>query len=133
MQKVNTGSFNNKGIELMISMPKQNSLSAQLNYSYIHTSVKLPYAPEHKINLHLAYDFNIFTVSSDIQGIFNLYTSGTFTKENYTLLSLSADAAVTNWLTFYVKGNNLTDKKYYIDDGYTAVGISMLVGIKLNY
>ena len=133
MQKVNTGSFNNKGIELMISMPKQNSLSAQLNYSYIHTSVKLPYAPEHKINLHLAYDFNIFTVSSDIQGIFNLYTSGTFTKQNYTLLSLSVDAAVTNWLTFYVKGNNLTDKKYYIDDGYTAVGISMLVGIKLNY
>ena len=133
MKKVNTGSFNNKGIELMISMLKQHPLSAQLNYSYIHTSVKLPYAPEHKINLHLAYDFNIFTIASDIQGIYNLYTSGALTKQNYTLLSLSADAAVTNWLTLFIKGDNLTDKKYYIDEGYPAVGISMLGGIKLNY
>jgi len=133
MQKVNSGSFNNKGIELMISMLKQHSLSAQLNYSYIHTSVKLPYAPEHKINLHLAYDFNIFTIASDIQRIYNLYTSGDLTKQNYTLLSLSVDAGITNWLTLFVKGDNLTDKKYYTDEGYPAVGISMLGGIKLNY
>ncbi len=133
MQKVNSGSFNNKGIELMISMLKQHSLSAQLNYSYIHTSVKLPYAPEHKINLHLAYGFNIFTIASDIQGIYNLYTSGTLNKQNYTLLSLSVDAAVTNWLALFIKGDNLTDKKYYIDEGYPAVGITMLGGIKLNY
>ena len=133
MQKVNSGSFNNKGIELMISMLKQHSLSAQLNYSYIHTSIKLPYAPEHKINLHLAYDFNIFTIASDIQGIYNLYTSGALNKQNYTLLSLSVDAAVTNWLALFIKGDNLTDKKYYIDEGYSAVGISMLGGIKLTY
>ncbi len=133
IQKVNTGNFNNKGIELTISMLEQNSLSAQLNYSYIHTSVKLPYAPEHKINLHLAYDFNIFTIASDIQGIYNLYTSGALNKQNYTLLSLSVDASVTNWLTFFVKGDNLSDKKYYIDEGYPAVGITMIGGIKLNY
>ena len=133
MQKVNTGSFNNKGIELMISMLKQNSLSAQLNYSYIHTSVKLPYAPEHKINLHLAYNFNIFTVASDVQGIYNLYTSGALTKQNYTLLSLSIDAAITEWLGLFIKGDNLTDKKYYIDEGYPAVGATLLAGLKLNY
>jgi outer membrane cobalamin receptor len=133
MQKVNTGSFNNKGIELMISMLKQNSLSAQLNYSYIHTSVKLPYAPEHKINFHLEYNFNIFTAASDVQGIYNLYTSGALTKQNYTLLSLSIDAAIAEWLGLFIKGDNLTDKKYYIDEGYPAVGTTLLAGIKLNY
>ena len=133
MQKVNTGGFNNKGIELAVSMLNQNPFSAQLNYSYIHTSVKLPYAPEHKINLHLAYDLNIFTVASDIQGIYNLYTSGALNKQNYILLSLSVDAMITKGVSLFVKGDNLTDKKYYIDEGYTAVGATLLGGIKLNY
>lgn len=133
MQKVNSGSFNNKGIEVAVSMLRQNPFSAQLNYSYIHTSVKLPYAPEHKINLHLAYDFNIFTVASDIQGIYNLYTSGALNKQNYILLSLSVDSMITKGVSLFVKGDNLTDKKYYIDNGYPAVGATFLGGIKLNY
>ncbi len=133
MQKVNTGSFNNKGIELMLSMLPGNSFSSTLNYSYLHTSIKLPYAPEHKLNFHLEYNFNIFTIASDLQGIINLYTTGALNKQNYTLLSLSVDAGLTGWLSIFVKGTNLTNKKYYIDEGYPSQGIAFLTGVRLSY
>jgi len=132
-QKVNTGSFNNKGIELMLSMLPGYSFSSNLNYSYLHTSIKLPYAPEHKLNFHLEYNFDVVKIASDLQGIINLYTAGALNKQNYTLLSLSFDARLTEWLSLFVKGNNLTNKKYYIDEGYPSQGISFLVGVRLNY
>jgi len=133
MKKINTGSFNNKGIELMLSVLPGNPFRSTLNYSYLITSIKLPYAPEHKLNIHLEYNFNIFTVASDIQTIINLYTAGSLRKQNYTLLSLSADAGLTEWLSLFVKGNNLTDKKYYIDEGYPSQEIAFWTGIRLKY
>ena len=133
MKKINTGSFNNKGMELMLSILPGNSFNSTLNYSYLLTSIKLPYAPEHKLNIHLEYSFNIFTVASDIQGISNLYTTGALRKQNYTLLSLSVDAGLTEWLSVFAKGTNLTDKKYYIDEGYPSQGIAFLTGVRLNY
>lgn len=132
-QKINTGSFNNKGIELTFSLLPINSFSSSLIYSYLHTSKILPYAPEHKLNLHLEYSFNIFTLSSDLQSIYNLYTNGGNKKEDYTILSLSIHSSLTGWLTFFAKGANLTNKKYYIDEGYPSPGITFLAGIKVSY
>ncbi|MFO7445099.1 MAG: TonB-dependent receptor [Ignavibacteriaceae bacterium] len=133
MKKVNTGSFNNKGIELMIAAQPGNAFNANVNYTYLKTSKPLPYAPEHKLNLHLEYDLSIFTISSDLQSIFNLLPEGGIDKTDYTILSLSVGAVINNYLSFFAKGSNLTDKKYYIDTGYPSPGRIFITGLKISF
>jgi iron complex outermembrane receptor protein len=131
VKKMNTGKFNNKGVEFALNFFPGRQLSGNVNYSYVKTGTQLKYSPEHKLNFHLEYIYGILSVSSDVQTISGLYVSKVL-SQNYTTLDLSANLSVTRSISVYAKGLNLTDKKYYIDEGYPSPGITLLTGIKLS-
>jgi iron complex outermembrane receptor protein len=132
MRKENTGSFNNKGIELSLSLFPGRQFSSGIKYAYTKTGSPVKYAPEHKLNVSLEYTAGIITITSDIQLIQNLFISNIY-SEDYFTLSLSAGALITKNISLYVRGNNLTDVQYFIDEGYPSPGISFTSGLKILF
>lgn len=129
-QKINTGNFIHKGVETSFAFLPFKSLRINLNYTYLNTKTKTPYAPEHQLNSLLEYGFKNIRVSADLRNIFNLYPFGGSEKQNYTTLALLFNIHLTEYLQFFIKGENITDAKYYIDEGYPSPGISFQTGIK---
>ena len=132
-QKINSGKFVHKGIETYFSFIPFSQLKINLNYTYLHTDKQMPYAPEHQFNFHSEYSLQYFTTAVDLKNIFGLYPLGGNKKQNYTVLSLLINAFVIEYLQVFIKGENLTDAKYYIDEGYPSPGISFMTGVKANF
>jgi len=131
VKKMNTGKFNNKGIEFALNFFPGRQLSGNINYAYVKRGSLLKYSPEHKLNIHLEYLYGVLSFTSDIQTISGLYLSKSLSQE-YSTLDISASALVIRNISLYIKGLNLTDKKYYIDEGYPSPGITFISGIKLS-
>lgn len=131
-KKINSGSFINKGIEALFSYIPHKSMKLNINYTYLHTNKIMPYAPEHQLNIYPELDLNNVDIIAQIKSVLNLYPYGSSNKQNYTLLSLTINTNITRNLQFFVKGENLADVKYYIDEGYPSPGISFMIGLKTN-
>lgn len=48
-------------------------------------------------------------------------------------LNLGASYTYNNWMSFFVKGNNLLNKKYDIQYGYEVYGINVMAGVALSF
>ncbi len=131
----NTGSFSNTGIEFSGNLIFLENLTAQLNYSYISMKEPLLAAPEQQLNFSTTYRWDNLSINFSLQHINNLYTQITpaRVKENYTLLNTRLSYKVNKYLDFFLKAENLTDEKYYINYGYPMPGFVTFGGINLHY
>lgn len=135
----NVGKFYNKGIEFETSVQALKDLVFTANYSYLHTNKIITAAPEHKLFVEGLYTWKRLTLTVNVQSIFDLYLN-TLTdnalKENYTLLNARVAYRIgpsDKNITLFVKGENLTDTKYAINEGYPMPGAIVMGGFDLKF
>jgi iron complex outermembrane receptor protein len=130
----NTGEFSNTGIEFAGTYRPTKVLTLNSTYSYISMKEPIVAAPEQQLNLSGTYKWNRFNFNIAIQHIQNLYTQVTPDKvtENYTLLNSKISCFINKYIDVFIKGENLTNKKYYINYGYPMPRVIVFGGINLH-
>ncbi|MDR1809133.1 MAG: TonB-dependent receptor [Prevotella sp.] len=129
----NTGNFRNRGIELSFSFHVSNNLKLHGNYSYIDTEKPVLYAPRHKAFVAADYCFGNWKMNGSCQFVDKLYT-GTGTsqsKETYGLLNARISYHPIKYADFFMKGENLSGKKYATMAGYPMPGVTVLGGVNI--
>ncbi len=132
LQRVNTGTLQNYGLEVSVKYAVVKNLFVHANYSYLHTSRKILAAPAHQLNLSANYRYKIWNANASVQQINGLTTAmNSDITQNYTLLNLRVTAKPMKFLEVYVMANNLLNQQYQINDGYPMPGINFNGGIKI--
>ena len=142
MLNVNTGEFNNKGIEFTASSRPMENLSLRASYSYLHTDLSDELkagAPTHQY--HFGADWRFlpkFLLNADITGISGLTVFNPIKKEvaevnRYALLNLKLTYTPYDNVDVFVQGNNLTNAKYCINYGYDMPGATVTGGFKFRF
>lgn len=128
---VNTGLIDNKGIEFSGSYQFARQWQLSANYSLLTMAHSVLSAPEHK--LHVAGNFQAgrWSASSGIQHIRGLYTRllPQPVKESYLHLHARGGYRASERLQLFVRGENLLNQSYQINDGYPMPGITFFAGI----
>jgi iron complex outermembrane receptor protein len=131
----NTGEFSNTGVEFAGTFKPTNMLTVNATYSYISMKNPIVTAPEQQLNLSGTYKLNRFNLNLSVQHIHNLYTQVTpqEVKNSYTLLNSRVSFMINRYIDVFIKGENLTNKKYYINYGYPMPGIIVFAGLNLHF
>jgi outer membrane cobalamin receptor len=131
----NTGAFSNYGIEVAGSYRPTGNLGLQLNYSSIHMENPILAAPQQQLNLSTTYYAQYFSVNLSLQHINKLYTqiSPTGITETYTLLNSRISYLFDNYIDMFIKLENITNQKYYINYAYPMPGTVVFLGLNLHY
>ena len=131
----NTGEFSNTGVEFAGTYKPTSTLTLNATYSYISMKEPIVAAPEQQLNLSGTYKWNRFNFNLSVQHIHNLYTQVTPQEEknSYTLLNSRVSFMINRYIDVFIKGENLTDKKYYINYGYPMPGIIVFGGLNLHF
>lgn len=131
----NTGKFSNTGVEFAGTYKPTNKLTLNTNYSYISMKEPIVASPEQQLFLSGTYKWTRLSINISVQHIHNLYTQLTPQKEknSYTLLNSRVSYMINKYVDVFVKGENLTDKKYYINYAYPMPGIIVFGGFNLHF
>jgi iron complex outermembrane receptor protein len=131
---VNSGKVENKGVELDIHYEANRNLHFSANYSLLNMKYKLLAAPEHKIYMSGNFTTGRWNISTGIQYIGNLYTNirPETRKNSFVLWNCRAHYQVIKWMKLFVKGENLLDQSYEINDGYPMPGITAFGGVSIE-
>jgi iron complex outermembrane receptor protein len=131
---VNTGKFNNKGVEFSLKWQLCNNLRLHGNYSYLHLDEPILAAPEQQAFLSTTYRLKKWSFNVSYQYIRNLYllTGENPQKGSYGLLNAHVSYQPLKYLDFFIKGENLTDTDYEIVAGYPMPGVTVLGGIRVS-
>jgi outer membrane cobalamin receptor len=134
-KNINTGKFSNTGIEFSGTYKPTEFLTFNTNYSYISMDEPIIATPEQQLFVSGTYKWNRLSVNISMQHIHNLYTQITpqKVKDSYTLLNSRVSYTINKYVDVFVKGENLTDKKYYINYGYPMPGMLVFGGINLHF
>lgn len=136
-KNVNTGEFNNKGIEFETRYQILPNLSVDMNYSYLHLSKPLLAAPAHKLFAGATYAPGRFTLHANVQSIFDLYiNTADKVKENYTVLNAKVAyrfGSRDKGVNLFVKGENLTATRYSINEGFPMPKATFMGGVDVTF
>ncbi len=136
-QYQNSGEFNNKGIEFMISYTSRPGIRLHANYTLIHMKTPLPGTPGHNLFTSAAYRYKKWQFRAKLQSIFKLYNETgdgvEVIEKDYQLLGVRVGYQVTRFLNLYLAGNNLLDQNYQINYGYPMPGINVMGGMNLKF
>ena len=134
-QNQNTGEFSNTGIEFAGTFRPSDKFILNATYSFISMKEPIVAAPEQQMNLSGTYKWNRINFNLAVQHIQNLYTQVTPEKvtESYTLLNSRVSCIINKYVDIFIKGENLTNKKYYINYGYPMPRIIVFCGINLHF
>ncbi|MDR0823852.1 MAG: TonB-dependent receptor [Prevotella sp.] len=134
MMNLNTGDLLNRGIEFSVKWNAIRNLQLQANYSYLDMDKPVVYAPKQQLFVSAGYHLQKWNLSAGYQYINDMYsvTGDNAVKENYGLLNVKASFHPIKLLELFVKGENLTDKKYEIMRGYPMPGFTVLGGINIS-
>ncbi|MDR0748057.1 MAG: TonB-dependent receptor [Tannerellaceae bacterium] len=133
-KNMNTGKFANKGIEFSLNYLILDNLSLNTNYSYLDMETPITGAPGNKFYAGMAYRPGKFTLSAGVQAIDKLYLVAGDNPQttDYTLVNARAGWRPLKWMEIFVKGDNLSGKKYETMAGYPMPGATCMGGISLN-
>jgi iron complex outermembrane receptor protein len=134
LKNINTGEFSNTGIEFAGTFRPTGKLTFNTNYSFVSMKEPLIASPEQQLFVSGTYKWSRFSLNITLQHIQNLYTqiSPLEVKNSYSLLNSRIAYKVNNYADVFLKGENLTDRKYYINYGYPMPGIVVFGGINLH-
>ena len=135
MLNQNSGKINNFGIELQTRHFFNAEWTLDANYSYLHMDNPVIAAPQHKLYTEITYRREKWSVSSGIQYIAGLYTAigDNPQTEDFVLWNLRASFRATDWLSLWVKGENLLAQKYEINAGYPMPRATAMGGINIKF
>jgi outer membrane cobalamin receptor len=131
----NIGKFSNLGIEFAGIYKPIKNLSFNVNYSFISMKEPIVATPEQQLFVSGNYKWNKFTVNVSVQHIQNLYTQISPAKvmNSYTLLNSKVSYTINKYVDVFVKGENLTNTKYYINYKYPMPGVLAFGGVNLHF
>ena len=131
----NTGKFSNTGVEFAGTFKPNNMFTLSANYSYISMKEPIVASPEQQLFVSGTYKWAKLSINISLQHIHNLYTQITPQKEkdSYTLLNSRVSYLINKYIDVFVKGENLTNKKYYINYAYPMPKIIFFGGFNLHF
>jgi iron complex outermembrane receptor protein len=131
---MNSGKIENKGVEFDINYKASQNFDFSTNYSFLDMEYKLTASPEHKLYVSGNFTSGRWSISSGIQYIGNLFTSVApeMKKNSFTLWNCRAHYQATNRMKLFVKGENLLNQSYEINDGYPMPGTTAFGGIMIE-
>ena len=133
---VNTGAFKNKGFELDATWKFLSDWQFYAGYAYLHTNSKgLLYAPKNKLDLSLTWNPCNFQFSLENNNIWSLNNGNPDGTVSYSLVNFRAAYTypVKVPVTFFVKLDNIFDKKYEIVYGCPMPGITVMGGVEFKF
>lgn len=132
---INSGEVENKGLEITTTWHATRNLRFSGNYSWLEMTYPIVAAPAHKLHVSGHYSKGRWGVSSGVQYIGNLYTTLTpeTLQESFLLWNARLQFRAKEWLTLFLKGENLSGEVYEINAGYPMPGITLFGGIRLNF
>jgi iron complex outermembrane receptor protein len=135
MKYQNTGEFTNTGIEFAGIYRPNERLTINTNYSYISMKEPIIASPEQQLFASGTYKWDKLSLNLSIQHIHDLYTRVTpqEDKDSYTLLNSKVSYMINKYVDLFIKGENLTDRKYYINYAYPMPGIIVFGGLNLHF
>lgn len=123
MLNQNSGEIENWGAEANVGYQFNPVWSVMANYSWLHMENPVLASPEHKLYGGVNFRKGRWSASTGIQYVKGLYTDlDAATKENFVLWDMQGSFKATNYLSFYVRGENLLAQRYEINAGYPIRG-----------
>lgn len=136
-KNLNTGYFNNKGVELQASYKIKPELRADFNYSYLNASRPMLAAPTHKLFFGVGYSYGKLFLNANMQYVGDMYVN-TATKEmeSFTVINLHAAYRLTVMgieTRIFINGDNITGSSYSINEGFPMPGATVIAGIDIRF
>ena len=133
MLNQNSGKIDNAGVELQVGWRISKSWTVDANYSFLHMENPVPAAPEHKLYVGGNFSWGRWDASTGVQYIAGLYASTSpVQKENFVLWNLSGSFRILDWLSVWVRGENLLAQEYEINAGYPMPRATVVGGIRIS-
>ena len=135
MVRQNTGDFENYGFELSAKYFLNPFWRFSANYSYLNMNKPVTGAPENKICLSADYASDRLSSGVSLQQVSGLYilTGDNPEKESYTLLNAVCSYKVLDFMTVFVKGENLLAQEYQTYSGFYMPKATFTGGVKFNF
>jgi len=133
-KNVNTGAFNNTGIEFAGKLSINEHFNLAINYSFINLKEKLIAAPKNHLELNADYSIKKFLFAVNLSAIQGLYRQVTPTAvtSSYVLLNAKAGYSINKFAAVFLKAENLTNQSYEINYGYPMPGTLIFGGINFK-
>ena len=131
----NVGAFENKGVEFSADFQATDQLKFNANYSYLHMGKVYTGAPVHKAYVSATWTPGRFSANLGLMGIKDLYlsTGENAVKSSYADLKARLSYRIADWVTVFVRGENLLNRQYQTMLGFPEPGITVLGGVSLNF
>lgn len=131
----NVGAFANKGVEFSSDFRATDRLKFNANYSFLHMGTVYTGAPVHKLYLGATWTPGRFSANVGIMGIKDLYlsTGDNAVKSSYADLKARLAYRLTDWISVFVRGDNLLNRRYQTMLGFPEPGITVLGGVALKF
>lgn len=134
MLNQNSGEIENWGAEANVGYQFNPVWSVMANYSWLHMENPVLASPEHKLYGGVNFRKGRWSASTGIQYVKELYTDlDAATKENFMLWDMQGSFKATNYLSFYVRGENLLAQRYEINAGYPMPKATFMGGVNINF
>ncbi|MBR5075988.1 MAG: TonB-dependent receptor [Bacteroidales bacterium] len=130
----NVGAFRNKGVEFSADFRATDELKFNVNYSYLHMDTIYTGAPVHKAYFSGTWTPGRFSANLGVMGIKDLYlsTGENAVKSSYVDLKARLAYRITDWVTAFVRGENLLNRNYQTMLGFPEPGITVLGGVSIT-
>ncbi|MBO5545405.1 MAG: TonB-dependent receptor [Bacteroidales bacterium] len=130
----NVGAFENKGVEFSADFQATDQLKFNANYSYLHMGKVYIGAPVHKAYVSATWTPGRFSANLGLMGIKDLYlsTGDNAVTSSYADLKARLSYRIADWITVFVRGENLLNRQYQTMLGFPEPGITVLGGVAIN-
>ena len=130
-KRLNTGAFEQWGLELSAKLQLGQSFQLSSNYTYLdYEDIRL-YAPRHDWSFFTTYQKDPVIIRFQFRRIDGLYNSLQSNQTtDYALINAYAQYRIFKGISIFVDGQNLGNVSYSIDTGYPMPGTSVMGGVK---
>ena len=135
MLNQNSGEIRNAGVEAQAAWRIARDWSVDANYSFLHMDNPVVAAPEHKLYAGALFTRGRWHVSTGVQYIAGLYTQvgENPVQEDFVLWNVRASFRILDWMSVWVRGENLLDWQYEINAGFPMPGANVTGGLNFEF
>lgn len=135
MLNQNSGEVRNAGVEAQAAWRIARDWSVDANYSFLHMDNPVVAAPEHKLYAGALFTHGRWHVSTGVQYVAGLYTQvgENPVQEDFVLWNVRASFRILDWMSVWVRGENLLDWQYEINAGFPMPGANVTGGLNFEF
>jgi iron complex outermembrane receptor protein len=130
---MNTGKVNHQGVEATWRYRITKVWSARIAYSYLHMRYPVVAVPTHKCYSGIDFAKNRWSGFLSVNYVDGLYVTLTpIEKHRYMLWSARVAFQLAKWIRLSLRGENLLNSTYEINEGYPMPGTTLWGGIDIH-